>query len=73
MSFGQPVASTAVTGYGLEAGSPAGLADVLTTDLGPTPSFAASGVPPGRYYVRMRALNGNGASTPSNEIVVNVP
>ncbi len=73
LSWTLPVESTAVTGYRLEAGSQPGLADVLTTALGPTPSFAASGVPPGRYYVRMRALNGNGASTPSNEIVVNVP
>ena len=73
LSWTLPVESTAVTGYRLEAGSQTGLADILTTGLGPSPSFAAAGVPPGRYYVRMRALNGNGMSAPSNEVVVNVP
>ncbi len=27
----------------------------------------------GRYYVRIRALNGNGVSAPSNEVIVDVP
>jgi hypothetical protein len=73
LSWTLPVESTAVTGYRLEAGSQTGLADILTSALGPAPSFGAAGVPPGRYYVRMRALNGNGMSPPSNEVVVNVP
>lgn len=73
LSWTLPVASTAVTGYRLEAGSQPGLADILISSLGPAPSFGAAGVPAGRYYVRIRALNGNGVSAPSNEVVVDVP
>lgn len=68
-----PAESTAVTRYRLEAGSQPGLANVLITALGPQPAFAAAGVPPGRYYVRLRAENANGVSAPSNEIVIDVP
>jgi hypothetical protein len=35
-------------------------------------SFQAA-VPPGRYYVRVRAVNASGASVPSDEVVVDVP
>lgn len=73
LSWTLPVGSAAVTGYRLEAGSQPGLADILTTALGPAPSLAAAGVPPGRYYVRVRGVNANGASVPSNEVVVTVP
>ncbi len=73
LSWTLPIESAAVTGYRLEAGSQPGLADVLTTGLGPAPSLAAAGVPAGRYYVRVRAVNANGASVPSNEVVVTVP
>lgn len=73
LSWSLPAESTAVTGYRLEAGSQPGLADILTAPLGPAPAFAASGVPPGRYYVRVRAVNANGVSVPSNAIVIDVP
>ena len=73
LSWSLPAESTAVTGYRLEAGSQPGLADILTAPLGPAPAFAASGVPPGRYYVRVRAVNENGVSVPSNAIVIDVP
>lgn len=73
LSWTLPVESTAATGYRLEAGSQPGLADILTSGLGAAPSFGASGVPAGRYYVRIRALNGNGVSAPSNEVIVDVP
>ncbi len=68
-----PAESTAVTGYRLEAGSQPGLANILITTLGPQPVFAAAGVPPGRYYARLRAVNYNGVSAPSNEVVIDVP
>lgn len=73
LSWSLPAVSTAATGYRLEAGSGPGLIDILTTAVGPTPSFTAAGVPSGRYHVRVRALNGNGVSAPSNEVVVTVP
>ena len=31
------------------------------------------GVPPGRYYVRVQAVNALGASAPGNEVVIDVP
>ena len=42
-------------------------------DVGLQTSFAASGVPPGTYFVRVRAGNDTGISAPSNEVVVTVP
>ena len=64
----------AITGYVLEAGSAPGLANIVAgLALGPTPSFATTNVPPGTYYVRVRAANGALVSAPSSEIVVTVP
>jgi hypothetical protein len=31
------------------------------------------GVPPGRFFIRMRSINAGGAGPASNEIVVEVP
>ncbi len=36
-------------------------------------NLTVSGVPPGRYYVRVRSVNGTGLGAPSNEVVVDVP
>jgi hypothetical protein len=63
-----------VSRYVLEAGSGPGLSNVLSgLDVGPLSSYAASGVPSGTYYVRVRAGNYAGLGAPSNEIVVTVP
>jgi len=60
--------------YVLEVGSAPGRSDIFTgLDVGLQTSFGASGVPPGRYYVRVRAWNYSGLSAPSNEVVVQVP
>ncbi len=60
----QPVSS-----FRLEAGSASGLANLATVHLpGTATSFAVPGVPPGTYYVRLRALNACGASAPSAEV-----
>lgn len=64
----------AVTRYVLEVGSAPGLNDIFSgLDVGLQTSFAASGVPPGTYYVRVRAGNYAGLSAPSNEVAVHVP
>jgi hypothetical protein len=60
------------TGYRLEAGSAAGLADIATFEQSGT-AFGAGGVPSGTYFVRVRALNAGGAGPPSPEIVITVP
>ena len=65
---------SAITRYLLDVGSAPGLSDIISSlDVGLQASFGASGVPPGRYYVRVRAGNFTGLSAPSNEVVVQVP
>ena len=60
------------TGYVLEASlSPSG-AIIASLPVAASP-FTVPNVPNGVYYVRVRALNSDGASTPSNEVVVSVP
>lgn len=53
--------------YVLEAGSGPGLTDLYRANLGDVESFATS-APSGRYYVRVRAANACGESTPSAEL-----
>src|SRR5262249_38623246 len=61
------------TQYRVEAGSRAGAVDLATLDTGsPQTTFVANGVGDGVYYVRVRALVGAAASTPSNEVIVSV-
>lgn len=72
LSWALPAESTAVTGYRLEAGYAPGTTAV-SLDLAPTAGTSIPGVPPGRYYARLRAVNYNGVSAPSNEIVIDVP
>lgn len=58
----------------LEVGSAPGRNDVIgALNAGLQTSFSANGVPPGRYYVRVRAGNYNGLGAPSNEVLVQVP
>lgn len=74
LTWSAPVRAAAVSRYVLEVGSASGLSDIFTgLDVSLETSFAASGVPPGRYYVRVRAGNYTGLSAPSNEVVVQVP
>jgi hypothetical protein len=63
----------AATSYLIEAGSASGLSNIASLNTGNTStSFAASGVGPGAYFVRVRALNGGGTSGPTNEVIVAV-
>jgi predicted phage tail protein len=71
--WSSPVAGPAPTGYLVEAGSFSGaanIAQVLTGTRGTT--FKAGGVPPGTYFVRLRALNGSEVGPPSDELVLRV-
>ncbi|HUE88693.1 MAG TPA: fibronectin type III domain-containing protein [Vicinamibacterales bacterium] len=69
---------TAPDWFRVEAGSAPGLADLAIINLpwGRHRSleghFAASGVAPAVYYVRVRALSGSAASNVSNEVVIHV-
>jgi hypothetical protein len=59
--------------YIVEAGSVSGAANLATASTNSAATGATfSGVPPGTYFVRVRAGNALGASLPSNEIVVTV-
>lgn len=57
--------------YVLEAGSRAGASDIATVPVNGL-EFRAAGLPPGRYYVRVRAVNANGTSGVGEEVVVEV-
>jgi predicted phage tail protein len=58
------------TGYVIEAGSQPGLSNLASLRLGTATTFSISGVPPGSYYVRVRAENAGGASGATNEVLV---
>jgi hypothetical protein len=60
-------------GVTVEAGSAPGLANIATFPVTNLTTLIVPNVPPGTYYVRVRAWNDIGASVPSNEIVVTVP
>ena len=62
-----------VTGYVLEAGTGAGLANLGTLRVGATPSLVVPGVPAGTYVLRVRAITSAGSGAASTDVVVVVP
>lgn len=71
LSWGSPPWQGPVTSYLVRAGSAPGLSNLAQFDTGNTATtIAVPGVPPGRYYVRVHAMNALGASVASNEVVV---
>ncbi len=55
------------TSYQIEAGSAPGLSNLVTVTV-TDPQLTVDGVPPGAYYLRVRAINTIGRSAPSQEI-----
>ena len=68
-----PRGGVPITHYVIEAGYSPGASNAAVAPIGPTPILVVPDVPPGRYYVRIRAANGVALSAPSNEIEVVVP
>jgi len=62
-----PTGGCEVTSYLVEAGSSPGAQNITTMGTGST-SVTVDRVPPGTYYVRVRAHNAYGDSGSSNEI-----
>jgi hypothetical protein len=59
-----------VSGIRLEAGTAPGLSNAANALFGAIGAYTATDVPPGVYYVRVRAVDGTGESAPSNEVTV---
>jgi hypothetical protein len=69
-TWAAPLFGTA-TGYILEAGSESGLANIVAgAPVGNVLTVSFNGVPPGTYYVRIRAVNALGRSVVSTERTV---
>jgi predicted phage tail protein len=62
-------ASSGATRYYIEAGSAAGSSNIAVIDAGATTRYEVD-VPPGTYFVRVRAASATAVSGPSNEVVV---
>lgn len=72
LTWQPPAGGTAALGYLVEAAlSPGGASAAAFLVI--EPSIVLSAVPPGVYYVRVRAGNAEGMSTASNETIVSVP
>jgi len=61
-----------VSAYVLEAGTGPGLSNAANAVVGVAPSYVATSVPAGVYFVRVRALGLDGVGPASNEVQVNV-
>lgn len=59
--------------YVLEAGTAFGLTDIGTFDVGASTTFAATNVPPGTYFVRIRARNARGLGLPTVDVPLSIP
>jgi predicted phage tail protein len=59
-----------VTGYVIEAGTAPGLSNLAALPIGGVTSRSFPGMPPGRYYVRIRAVNELGRGIASIELTL---
>jgi fibronectin type III domain protein len=68
LSWAAPAGGCAPTSYVIQAGSSPGASDLANFSTGSTtPSFTATGVGSGTYFVRIISANSGGVSAPSNE------
>ncbi len=67
MEWDAPGGGDPVTGYVLEAGSAPGVANLAVLPLSAVRSFS-TGVPVGTFWLRVRAVNGEGTGDPSEDI-----
>ncbi len=67
-----PASGSPVTGYIVEAGSASGLSNLYNGPTGSATPGGVTAVPPGTYFVRLRARNPCGTSGPSNERIITV-
>jgi hypothetical protein len=66
-----PPSSGNATSYVLEAGTGAGLTNIISFDTGSTATtLTVTSVPNGTYFVRVRARNADGNGAPSNEVTI---
>ena len=73
MAWTAPAGGLAPTGYIVEAGSAQGLCDLATISTGTAlTAFTANGVGAGTYYLRVRAMNAEWVSAPSDEVSIQV-
>jgi predicted phage tail protein len=69
LSWSAPEGGGPASSYVLAAGTASGLSNVANVVTGNTATtFTATGVPSGRYFVRVSARNTAGTSTASNEV-----
>lgn len=69
LSWSRPPLGPPPAGYVIEAGSRPGARDLASFSTGTSgTAFAASGLPPGTYYLRMRSANPYGLSVPGDEL-----
>lgn len=73
LSWSAPVTGPVPSSYVVEAGSTSGATDIAAVDTGSSSTAFSGAVPPGRYYVRVRARAGTVLGPVSNEVVLDVP
>lgn len=61
------------TEYSVEAGDAPGLANLAVLPTGSAATSFVVSAPPGRYFVRVRALNAYGLSVASHDVELRVP
>ena len=57
----------------MQVGTEPSRSNLATLHVGNVTQFTVENVPPGQYYVRVRAVNDVGLSQNSNEVILFVP